>query len=420
MADLFARLPTVAHEVLLHFEFTQPILLAIMYGVKLLPRDVWLNQTVLEDTRAFFINYTANTPRRKLLQDTSTQPAAETAYEWSQGPYTWPPNFVFWSSSSVGGTSQPQCALISTAVNVVEKGVEATVNFYTNGVSDPLPVHWPRIFDLVRSDVSVNNISFQSLTMPNAATALINASVIENFVETAQYGNWVSSLLSCNFTRIQTCEDRRDLFWSTLQVLFFIVIIGIACRLLEVPYADPVLAALTIPSILYFTYGYAPTCFPLVPTCAFRDVVSLLDNLLPARLDWPGPLTTRPNCTSVACLKSCTNDNIVGFSGWEDHVAWAMIELGISYDSASLSSRLSTALVRKSIDALDPSMVSAQRICFAITVVNSVPVILSVSILLWLLPSLVAMAVAAVQFCANLLFTLVLFVHGGGRMRDVE
>ena len=428
LADLFARLPTVAHEIFLHFEFTQPLMLAVMYGVKLLPRDVWLNQTVLDDTRAFFINYTTatTTPRRRLLQSNdvpsstiSTEPTSQTVYEWSQGPFTWPPNFVFWSSD----THQPQCALVSTAVNVVEHAVASTMQYYTVPVADPLPVQWPRVYDLIRSDVAnllANNITSLAAGMPSAAAALINASVVESFLDNAQYGQWVSSLLQCNFTRIQTCEDRRDLFWSTLQVLIVILVIGIGCRLLEVPYADPILLLLVIPSVLYFTYGYAPTCAPLIPTCAFRDLVSLLNNLFPARIDWPEPLTTRPNCTSVSCLKSCKDDTIIGFSQWEDHVAWMMIEFGIpyNYDSPSSYSRLSTALTRKSIDVLNPSMVFTQRICFAITAVNSVPVILFVSLLLWLVPSLIAVTVASVQFCASLLLSLVLFVHGGGRRRE--
>jgi hypothetical protein len=60
------------------------------------------------------------------------------------------------------------------------------------------------------------------------------------------------------------------------------------------------------------------------------------------------------------------------------------------------------------------SMRAAQRICFAVTIVRSAPLILLLLVALWLIPSAGAIGVAAAQFILNLMFTFVLYVHSDG------
>ena len=47
-----------------------------------------------------------------------------------------------------------------------------------------------------------------------------------------------------------------------------------------------------------------------------------------------------------------------------------------------------------------------------VTLANSVPSLLMVFLVLWVLPSAMGVCISTVQFVSNMLFTFVLFVHG--------
>lgn len=57
---------------------------------------------------------------------------------------------------------------------------------------------------------------------------------------------------------------------------------------------------------------------------------------------------------------------------------------------------------------------AARRICFAVTLANSVPLLLLVLLLLALIPSAVGLCVAGAQFASNTLFSFAIYVHGSG------
>ena len=58
-------------------------------------------------------------------------------------------------------------------------------------------------------------------------------------------------------------------------------------------------------------------------------------------------------------------------------------------------------------------MRQAQRICFAVTLVNSAPLLFLVAIAVWLLPSLLTMALAAIRCAVEALVYLFIFAHTG-------
>ena len=59
-------------------------------------------------------------------------------------------------------------------------------------------------------------------------------------------------------------------------------------------------------------------------------------------------------------------------------------------------------------------MRAAQRICFAVTIVRSLPFLFLVLLAMWLLPTAGMIGVAVAQFLFDILFTFVLFVHSDG------
>lgn len=72
--------------------------------------------------------------------------------------------------------------------------------------------------------------------------------------------------------------------------------------------------------ILWYVFGMAPTCVPLLPTCLLSDVIATVEAFLPARILFPSNLVCDGNQT---CLRSCTE---LGFEGWADPLAFAVCD----------------------------------------------------------------------------------------------
>ena len=74
----------------------------------------------------------------------------------------------------------------------------------------------------------------------------------------------------------------------------------------------------------------------------------------------------------------------------------------------AVDSPIRMAILRKCVDA---SARAAQRVCFGITFVNSIPIFVLAAIALWMLPSVLSFATALVQFVLSSAFAFVIFVH---------
>jgi hypothetical protein len=317
--------------------------------------------------------------------------------------------------------------VVSTAISVVKHGLDATIKFYKEPLSEPLPVVWPTLpvrmvdgsnFSLPASldFTSVEGISATTRDLLSSVTSpWLDEDAIREFLNTTPYMSTLKGLVQCNFVRIQTCADRRSFFWSALQTLAVVICLAIVVKSIQLPYAEIILFAFAIPVFLYVTYGYSPTCAPLIPTCLLGDLFNLLDWVLPETVEWPDSLVTKPGCASVSCLRSCTDDPLVGFANYNDHAAWIMCEINRQWAIDTAFSMAGGNSIRMSIlrKCMDVDMWSAQRICFSITLVNSMPLLVLASIALWMVPVACGAALSGIQFLVNLAFTFVLFVHSG-------
>jgi len=469
LIEILAKLPNVVHRILLHSEALQPAYIMFTYWTAVLPKEVWINQSLLDDAKQFLNNYTNanqnplfiesqastmnmsinNTTapqqrRRRLLSDEeaiglpsrravvsantviNTDTSSQTVYEWSQGPYSWPPNYVYWQG-------EKSCAMVSTALNVVRNGLDSTIKFYRDPIPEANPVVWPSL--PLRQNISISippfpsHLDLSSLTikqvtevaeevMSNLTDQLLDAHQISSIIVDAPYMQTIKGLIQCNFTRIQTCEGRRSLFWSAFQSLIVVIILGILGNILNIPYIDALLVVAFVPIFMYITYGYSLTCSPLIPTCLLHDLFEIVDYLIPPELDWPVDLVDFAGCRSTACMHSCVKDTTVGFKAWQDHLAWIMCELNEGWSVSQALTFPSNdpfrlAILRKCTVQTD-SMRAAQRICFAVTIVRSLPFVFLILLAMWLLPTFGAIGTAAAQFFFNLLFTFVLFVHSDG------
>jgi len=435
LVEITAKLPEITHHVLLHSEYAQPVYLMLAYWTSMLPRELWTNQSFLDQASAMLHNASASHSRRILQFDEDgkkaarrdllaantvidTQVSSQTVYEWSQGPYSWPPNFMYWNGDG-------SCAVASTILDVVKNGLRVTFRFYTESPPKPRPVEWPQLplhfnpIDLNASLIDLSSIDGVAKTttdlMSTVAHALVNSSQIKTFVEEASYMKLVDSLVLCNFTRVQTCSDRRSLFWSVVQSVCVITLVIVAARLLQIPYIEVLLLICTVPIFLFVAYGYTPQCLPMVPSCLLRDLLEIVDWLLPASIQWPPALVTSPGCTSVQCMRSCTADPVLGFANYNEHIAWSMCEADNQWAINTAMGMPSDSPIRMAIlrKCVIPDMRQAQRICFAVTLVNSAPLLILVVIALWLLPSLLTIALAAIRCAVEALVYLFIFAHTG-------
>ena len=415
LVEILAKMPFVLHRILLHSEFTQPVYIIVAYWSKFVPEYVWDNQTVMDSAREYLFNASRQSSRR-LLQATviDATVSSNTAYQWSQGPYTWPPNFVFW------GGGEQSCAVVSTGIDVVKNGLEATIGFYKSAPPDPTPVEWPDFRSVRWPPVVVNFTSINEALSNLTDVWLIDRDAVRTALSNASYiSSAVSSVVHCDFQRVQTCSWRRSLLGSAAQVLVLAIVLAFVGRILEIPYVEIAIVFFSIPLTLYLAYGFAPTCAPLVPVCMLPDLLDAAEWFFPANLTWPAPLVTVQGCQDKSCLKSCTDDFTVGYASMYDHAAWIMCEVlgpgsavNTVLSSMANGDPIRTAVLRKCVDASDP-MRAAQRICFAMTVVNSLPIVLLALVALWVLPSVLGAVMAVLQAAINVSFLLILFIHSG-------
>jgi len=428
LTEIMAKIPFVIHRILLHSEFTQPIYVMTAYWTNVIPKYFWENQTMLDSAREYLFNASSPNSRRLLADDGATgrhlmtesihtDVSAETAYQWSLGPYSWPPNYVYWNNN--GDSS---CAIVSTGLDVIKNGLDATATFYNSQAPDPEPVSWPELH-LRTPEISFQNLSLGDFmlttrtVLSNLTDAWLDRVHIRALLVNASYMPLVKHIIMCNFTHVQTCAGRKSLFWSGVQALVILIVVGAVSRILGIPYIEIILAFFFIPLILYIAYGYSPMCAPLVPVCLLPDLYSLVDWIFPSSLVWPTSLITAngpANCADKSCMRSCVSDPIVGYDSVYDHAAWIMCEASASAVKTALTMTngdpLRTAVLRKCVDTSE-SMRSAQRICFAVTVMSNLPILLIVFTALWILPSALAIVSAVFQAGVNMVFTFILFLH---------
>jgi hypothetical protein len=106
---------------------------------------------------------------------------------------------------------------------------------------------------------------------------------------------------------------------TVVFVLLFLVLTAVSSAL-GVPFLST-LFLLSYPwFILWYVFGMAPSCAPLLPTCLLSDVISVAEAVLPSKILFPEELVCNANQT---CLKSCTE---LGFDGWLDPLAFAVCD----------------------------------------------------------------------------------------------
>lgn len=108
----------------------------------------------------------------------------------------------------------------------------------------------------------------------------------------------VYGMTHCNVERVMLCNSKprqllHTVIISTLLLWSVSMVINLSSS------ARSLFLVLTVPwFIMWYAYGYSPTCFPLIPTCLFGDVLYTLNTTFPAKLEWPALLINQEQCTT--------------------------------------------------------------------------------------------------------------------------
>ena len=334
-----------------------------------------------------------NATGRRLLQASSTDISfAET---WLEGPFTWPPPFLTQLAAA-------RCDVASAIFQIFHDVMLVLSRYYSGSFSKP-PEPSRRVWDNLPSLESAQ--ALPASPAPQSWTGWVYHGVWgviglqpgfvrEFFSNNADTNVFTvgTSLLKCDFEALTFCSaHRKDLLSSFILFGILYLIVSYVCGLFGVPFLGTVMIMLgTVPIVLWYAYGMAITCAPMVPTCILDDVIYTLNTLFPAQITLPGELQVSPDClgdpSRTACLKPCSQPPM-SFVDWRDTFAY-----GACYFSSPLCRSLaglignwdpvSTSLLERAVQVEQgtSSLLSACSFCFAVTFVNLIPVLVLVLI----------------------------------------
>ena len=160
--------------------------------------------------------------------------------------------------------------------------------------------------------------------------------------------------------------------------------------------------------IVWLSIGVPPSCFPMIPTCLFDDVLGAIKSWLPSETRIPAMLTVG-NSTN---LRSCAD---LKFTSWEDPIAFMVCDMGFCDNLKDTSFIGGTQwkfgekkLMAESTDA------DAYRLCTTVSAVYVVPAVLAMSIGVALASSITLAALNLLAPFVGLVWQVSVFNHGVG------
>ena len=257
--------------------------------------------------------------------------------------------------------------------------------------------------------------------------------LVELFTSNKKWGvQWViETSLKCDLAAVVTCSGHnKDLVMSTVVfVLMYVFIVRPVTRVFGMGFLS-VLYTLSYPwFILWYVFGMAPSCFPMVPTCLLSDTIATLERLVPSAIVFPEDLQCDSGKGNQTCLRSCEELN---FTGWEDPLAFAVCDTdlrtcrymhglfpqgtGIAWVDTLILAPLQLSM-RKFEQVVARGTVSGlagHRLCTWVSFVTATPVLALFGVVV-VLASAVCMAVLdLIPFAVGFMGQLYVFYTAGG------
>ena len=210
----------------------------------------------------------------------------------------------------------------------------------------------------------------------------------------------LNDLTKCDFRRIMLCTSKPKSLLST-SVIALMLLWGLA-KILQVPTTFGIIMILLgWPwMVMWYAYGYSPTCFPMIPTCFIEDIVNTLKTTIPETVTWPALVIKQEHCNLQGaplnpnstvpggCFRSCSEPQF-RFVSWQDPFAWWLCELNLGWcqtvaDTAARYTpladdyRSTTYYFMDVLNFNDLDLTNAHRFCGVFTGFYIIPAMLAV------------------------------------------
>jgi len=339
-------------------------------------------------------------PTRKLLQSDTIK----FAESWLSGPFTWPPTFYTYIQTQ-------ECSLGTAVVQITHNILEVLLKFYYNSYPKPppppttlrgnLPDLTPVSSDILHGTTSSEAVPYEGWIASTYHWVWsffgIDVSYARSFFSNVQGQTNIftvsTSMLQCDFPAVTYCTNhKKDLVMTTVLLVILYMIVAYFARLVGLPILATMMIWASVPLTLWYSYGMALTCGPMLPTCLLEDVIRALDSFFPLSVTVPAELSIVDDCLNKPELKSCFKSCGVAplsFNGWRDTLAFGVCYLDIPTcrrlaDIISWRDSLGSALLNKAdtLQSAGEDRTSAMRLCFLVTSVNLIPVMVLVVLFL--------------------------------------
>lgn len=309
---------------------------------------------------------------------------------WLRGPNSWPPRYDY-------SINIDTCPILIISKNAIME-IFSVVVLYFKHFNDPkkhidrsLKNNLPDFFFRVSNGTIVfgTSKSYASWFFYSVLALFnIQASDLESFFVGHEKWSllWIlQTSIMCDFGSAMSCSrHNKDLFMSIVVFILFYFIINFIGNALALNYIST-LYILSFPFfILWYTYGFSPSCLPMLPTCLLDDIIHLIEDLLPLHINFPPKLFCNGRVTNVTldtpmCLRSCSE---LGFTSWFDPLTYMVC----SYDGPlclTLVKKTNISMLVPISDSLykwyqnnDPDYVSSYNFCTFVEWIQVVPFLL--------------------------------------------
>lgn len=325
----------------------------------------------------------------QVIQGAQSPPLAlVVAQSWIRGPFAWPPKYSY---------SISDCTIVSVVWQALKEIVYVTINYFRH-FNDPTPAidrslkgNLPGIkvygntvnYTITKSYKTWNQwIYYSTLDLLHIQPQ----DIIEFLIGENKWNlMWiVQTSISCDLGTVMSCSRHtRDLFASIFVFILFYFMIYFIGNALGWPSLSTIFLLNFPLFMLWYVYGMAPSCLPMLPTCLLDDIVSMVERTFPPNIYFPTPLYCEqsvpeffPNAS--VCLKSCKD---IGFTEFFDSFTYSIC----SYDSVLCSQLqgLTTSIQPLSnsfgrmynVTVLNQDL-AAWNFCMWIEFVNTIPIII--------------------------------------------
>ena len=342
---------------------------------------------------------------------------------WATSDFSWPPRYSYPLAACPLATSILQIAMQAVTVNrLYFANFQRPYPPKDRSLRGNLP-RWDWVGNITLAGASDGKQSLQSIAYHwlLQVLAIQPGHVVAFFTDDRKWSlQWIlQTTVQCDLAAVVTCSRHdKDLIMST--VVFAIIYAGVwaMSRALEVNFMATIFLLSYPWFILWYVFGMAPSCFPMLPPCLIADIIATLEALVPTAMLFPPELlcdSAQRAPLNQTCLRSCSD---LGFASWADPLAFAICDTdtrtceylqelgptGEGYFDTLVWDRLRTALANAQRalkqHELDPS---AWRVCTWVTFIWVVPA-------LALVVGITVVASAALAFVFDLVPSLATFM----------